>query len=141
MTPIITRVRTSVAVVLVAVLAAAPAPTLSQDLEANIDLAGSWAALRAVELDSDSSLEGKARALIGLAVAAEIACGACVHVSASLAKAYGATDSELAAALAMAGLTRRLGVVLDGVSVNSESFRAALGEVMSIAGDIVASAD
>jgi AhpD family alkylhydroperoxidase len=140
MTPILTRMQTSVAIVLAAVLATASAPALAQD-EATLDLASSWAQLRAAELDSDSALDAKTRALIGLAIAAHIACGPCVHVHVALAKAYGANGSELAEALAAAGLTRRMGVVFNEVQVDSEGFRTALAEVISVAGERVAELD
>jgi AhpD family alkylhydroperoxidase len=140
MTPILTRVRTVVAITLIAALGAIPAPTLSQD-EATLDLAGSWAQLRAAELDPYGALDAKTRALIGLAVAAHIACGPCVHVHVSLARAYGASGGELAEALAAAGLTRRLGVVFDDVPVDSDGFRTALSEVLSIANERVSELD
>jgi AhpD family alkylhydroperoxidase len=140
MTPILTRMQSSVAIALVAVLAAAPIPTAAQD-EATLDLAGSWAQLRAAELDPDSALEAKTRALIGVTLAAHIACSPCVHVHVSLAKAYGASGAELAEALAAAGLTRRMGVAFDGVQVDSNEFRTALSEVTSIAASRVAELD
>jgi AhpD family alkylhydroperoxidase len=140
MTPILMRVRTVAAIILIAALGALPAPTLSQD-QANLDLAASWTQLREAELDPDSVLEAKTRALIGVAVAAHIACGPCVHVHASMAKAYGASGAELAEALAAAGLTRRMGTAFADVQVNSEAFRTALSEVMSIVGPKVAELD
>jgi AhpD family alkylhydroperoxidase len=141
MTTIVTRIRSSLAIALAAAaLGAVPTVTFSQD-EATLDLAGAWAQLRAAELDTDSALEAKTRALIGLAVAAHIACGPCVHVHVSLARAHGANGSELAQALAAAGLTRRLATVLSDVSVDSEGFRTALSEVMSVVGPQVAELD
>jgi AhpD family alkylhydroperoxidase len=137
MQPIPTRLRTVVAITLIAAFGALPAPTLSQD-EATLNLASSWAQLRAAELDLDSALEAKTRALIGVALAAHIACGQCVNVHVSLAKAHGASDAELADALAAAGLTRRMGVIFADVQVDSESFRTALGELMSIVGPKIA---
>jgi AhpD family alkylhydroperoxidase len=139
MPSIVTRMRTAVAITLVVALGAV-APTLSQD-EATLDLAGGWAQVRAAELNFDSALEGKTRALIGLAVAAHITCGPCVHVHIALARAYGANGSELAEALAAAGVTRRLATVLADVPVDSEGFRTALGEVMSVAGKRMAELD
>jgi AhpD family alkylhydroperoxidase len=140
MTPILTHMRTVVAITLIASLGAVPTAALPQD-EATLDLAGSWAQLHAAELDPDSALDAKTRALIGLAVAAHIACGPCVHVHVALAKAYGASGSELAEALAAAGLTRRMGVVFEGVQVDSEGFRTALSAVMAVAGERVAELD
>jgi AhpD family alkylhydroperoxidase len=140
MTPILTSMQSFASIALVAVLLTAPTPTSAQD-EATLDLAGSWAQLHAAELDPDSALDAKTRALIGVAVAAHIACGPCVHVHVSLAKAYGASGAELAETLAAAGLTRRMGVVFDGVHVDSEGFRTGLAEVMAVAGERVADLD
>jgi AhpD family alkylhydroperoxidase len=140
MTPILTRMQSFVSIALVAALGAAPASALAQD-EAILDLAGGWAQVRAAELDPDSALDAKTRALIGLAMAAHITCGPCVHVQVSLARAYGANGSELAEALAAAGVTRRLATVLRDVRIDSEGFRTALSEVMAVAGERVAELD
>jgi AhpD family alkylhydroperoxidase len=97
-------------------------------------IAGAWADVKSVQSDPDSALDGRSKELIGLAVAAAIACGQCVQLHKSLAVAYGATDAELREALAMATVTRHWSSVLDGVAVDSEDFRQGLKKMLSVTG-------
>ena len=85
--------------------------------------AGAWRQLRDVQLNPGTALSGKNKELIGLGVAAQIPCRFCIIAHTEFAKLNGATDGEIAEAIAMASLTRDLSTVLNGMQVDDVQFR------------------
>lgn len=90
-------------------------------------IAGAWAELRDLELSDQTALPPKVKALISLAVAAQIPCDYCIWADTNSARAAGATDEEIAEAVAMAALTRHWSTVFNGLQVDLDQFKADLG--------------
>jgi AhpD family alkylhydroperoxidase len=60
-----------------------------------------WEAYKAVHLNPDTALDAKTKNLIGLAVAAQARCGACIYFQTSAAFANGASFQEVQEAVAV----------------------------------------
>jgi len=86
-------------------------------------LPGAWNMMKSVELNPNTKLSGKHKSLIGLAVAAQIPCRFCVIADTEFAKLEGASDREIAEALAMASMTRAGSTALNGLQVDKPGFR------------------
>jgi AhpD family alkylhydroperoxidase len=85
--------------------------------------AGAWRQMRDVQLSPNTALSGKNKELIGLAVASQVPCKYCIVAHTEFAKLNGATDNEIAEAIAMAALTRNLSTMLNGLQVDENQFR------------------
>lgn len=90
-------------------------------------LPGLWSQLKMLEMSDDTALDVKTKALISLAVAAQIPCTYCVWADTNTAKQAGATDQEIAEAVAVAGLTRNWSTIFNGLQVDFETFKKELG--------------
>lgn len=91
---------------------------------------GAWAEFKSVQLNPDTELDGKTKELMGLAVAAQIPCEYCVYFHTAAAKANGATDGEIAEAVAMAGIVRHWSTVLNGMAVDPATFRSEVDGIL-----------
>jgi AhpD family alkylhydroperoxidase len=69
----------------------------------------------------------KTKALISLAVAAQIPCQYCIWADTRDALAAGATEDEVHEAVAIAGLTRHWSTIFNGYQVDFETFKQELG--------------
>ena len=76
---------------------------------------------------------GLEKELIGLAVAAQIPCSYCIYFHTEAARLNGATDEQIAEAVAMAAITRHWSTVLNGMQVDEAAFRADTDEVLALA--------
>lgn len=94
-------------------------------------IAGAWAELKAIEFADDTALSPKVKSLISLAVAAQIPCNYCVWADTNSAKQAGASDEEIAEAVAMAALTRHWSTFFNGMQVDFETFKKELGGDMA----------
>jgi len=90
-------------------------------------LPGLWLLTKQLEFSEDTALSPKVKALISLAVAAQIPCTYCVWIDTNTARQLGATDEEIAEAVAMAGLTRNWSTVFNGLQVDFETFKEEMG--------------
>lgn len=90
-------------------------------------LAGAWAEERDLELSDKTALSPKVKALISLAVAAQIPCHYCVWADTNSAKQFGATEEEIGEAVGMAALTRHWSTMFNGLQVDFDTFRKELG--------------
>jgi AhpD family alkylhydroperoxidase len=90
-------------------------------------LAGAWAEERDLELSDKTALDGKTKALISLAVAAQIPCHYCIWADTNTAKQFGATDEEIKEAVAMAALTRHWSTIFNGMQIDFDTFKKELG--------------
>lgn len=90
-------------------------------------LAGAWAEERDLELSDKTALDGKTKALISLAVAAQIPCHYCIWADTNTAKQFGATDEEIKEAVAMAALTRHWSTIFNGMQIDFDAFKKELG--------------
>ena len=90
-------------------------------------IAGAWKLTRDLELSEDTALSPKVKSLINVAVGAQIPCRYCVYVDSLTAKSHGATDQEIAEAVAQAGLTRHWSAILNGMQIDFDEFKAEFG--------------
>lgn len=90
-------------------------------------LAGLWQQEKDLELSDKTALPPKTKALISLAVAAQIPCEYCVWADTMTAKQLGATDEEIGEAVAMAGLTRNWSTMFHGLQVDFDQFKKEMG--------------
>jgi AhpD family alkylhydroperoxidase len=86
-------------------------------------LPGAWAEEKAMEFSDDTALSAKEKALISLAVAAQIPCDYCIWSDTEAAKAAGATAEEIAEAVTIAGLTRHWSTVFNGLQIDKDQFK------------------
>jgi AhpD family alkylhydroperoxidase len=86
-------------------------------------LAGFWQQTKDLELSDKTALPPKTKALISLAVAAQIPCTYCVWADTNTARQLGATDAEIGEAVAMAGLTRNTSTLLNGFQIDFAQFK------------------
>ena len=84
---------------------------------------GIWAEFKGLEL-TDTALDVKTKALISLAVAAQIPCSYCIWSDTEDAKKAGATQAEIAEAVAVAGFTRNMSTIFNGMQVDFATFKA-----------------
>lgn len=90
-------------------------------------VAGAWAMTKSLLVDPDNSLEPKVKSLINLAVAAQIPCQYCIWLETKFAKQQGATDAEVAEAVAQAAYVRHWSTVINGMQIDFETFKAEFG--------------
>src|SRR3569623_683677 len=90
-------------------------------------LAALWLEERDLEANPNTALDAKTKALISLAVAAQIPCQYCIWSDTMGAKQAGATDQEIAEAVAMAGLTRNYSTLFNGLQVDYEQYKKDIG--------------
>jgi AhpD family alkylhydroperoxidase len=72
----------------------------------DVAIAGAWAEIKSVQLNPNTSLDGKTKDLMGLAVASQIPCQYCVYFHTQAARLNGASDEEIKEAVAMAAIVR-----------------------------------
>ena len=84
--------------------------------------ASAWEWFRATK-SPDAALPAKCSELISLAVASQIPCDYCVYAHTTMAKMLGATDAEIAGAIAAAANTRHWSTVLNGAEVPLDEFK------------------
>ena len=89
-------------------------------------IAGAWALTKALEVEK-GALDAKTKSLINIAVAAQIPCRYCVWLDTKMARDLGASDEEIAEAVAQAGLTRHWSAILNGLQVDFDTFKAEFG--------------
>lgn len=85
-------------------------------------VAGAWKNLKALEMEN-TIIPAKYKALIGVAVAAQIPCRYCLIFDSESAKAAGATEAEIKEAIAMSAITRHWSTFLNGSQLSLETFK------------------
>lgn len=90
-------------------------------------VAGAWEMTKGLLFDPSNTLEPKVKSLINLAVAAQIPCQYCIWLETKFAKAQGATDAEVAEAVAQAGYVRMWSTVINGLQIDFDTFKAEFG--------------
>ena len=90
-------------------------------------VAGAWAMTKGLLIGEGNTLEPRLKALIGVAVAAQIPCQYCIWLETKTAKASGATDQEVAEAVAQAAYVRHWSTVLNGLQIDFETFKSEFG--------------
>lgn len=90
-------------------------------------LPGAWAEVRDLEFSDKTALPPKTKALISLAVSAQIPCQYCIYADTLTAKRNGATDEEIAEAVGMAALTRHWSTIFNGLQIDFATFKKEIG--------------
>jgi len=86
-------------------------------------LPGAWLGFRNVDMNPQSALPGKVKSLIGLAVSSQIPCRYCVIADTEFARLDGASDREIAEAVAMGGIARQYITLVEGLQVDEKTYR------------------
>ena len=94
-------------------------------------VASAWLELKSIELAPNTSLDGKTKELIGLAVASQIPCQFCIAYHTEIAKLMGATDQEMREAVAMAASTRHWSTIVNGAMLDETTFRKEVDQVVA----------
>lgn len=95
-------------------------------------MAAAWRGLKDVDL-ATTALDSKTKALISVAVAAQIPCRYCVLVDTEFAKLAGASDRELMEAIAMASFIRQMSTVVNGMQVDKVRFKQDIARIVKAA--------
>jgi AhpD family alkylhydroperoxidase len=95
-------------------------------------IAGAWGEFKTVQLNPRTAIPGKYKELIGVAVSAQIPCRYCTYFHTQAARMNGASDGEIAEALAMAGLTRHWSTFLNGTQCNESVFRKEVDQIVAL---------
>lgn len=90
-------------------------------------LPGAWAETKALQFSGETALPPKVKALISLAVSAQIPCSYCVWEDTESAKKAGASEDEIEEAVAIAATTRHWSTIFNGMQVDLETFKKDLG--------------
>jgi len=90
-------------------------------------IAGMWQVTKNFEMSDKTALDPKTKALIGVAVAAQIPCRYCIWLDTKTAKQQGASDAEIAEAVTVAAMTRHWSTVLNGMQIDFETFKSEFG--------------
>jgi AhpD family alkylhydroperoxidase len=98
-------------------------------------LPGAWQAFRDLQLNPNTALPGATKELVGLAVAAQVPCSYCVYAHTEAARLGGASDAQIAEALATAALVRQWSTVLNGNEVDETGFRRDFDAIYAGAGE------
>jgi AhpD family alkylhydroperoxidase len=83
---------------------------------------GAWRQLKDLEFSENTVLPAKVKALIGLAVVAQIPCSYCIWADALGARQAGATDEEIREAVAIAATERYWSTMLNGLETDLGQF-------------------
>jgi AhpD family alkylhydroperoxidase len=80
----------------------------------DVALPGAWEEMKTLEMNPNTTLPGKIKELIGLAVAAQVPCKYCTYAHTQFAKLNGANDQEIGEAVVLAALTRHWSTFIQG---------------------------
>jgi AhpD family alkylhydroperoxidase len=86
--------------------------------------------MKTLQLNPGTALPGKVKELIGLAVSAQIPCRYCIYAHTEFARLNGASEREIAEAVAMAGVTRHWSTFLNGMQIDAAKFRLEIGQIL-----------
>jgi len=86
-------------------------------------LPGAWLSFRNVELNPQTALPGKVKSLVGLAVSSQIPCRYCVFADTEFAKLEGASEREIAEAVAAGSIARQYITLIEGLQVDEKTYR------------------
>lgn len=93
-------------------------------------ISGAWKMMKTVQLNPMTSLSGKEKELIGLAVSAQIPCKYCAYFHTEAAKLNGASEMEITETLAVASVTRQWSTILHGSEINDNKFRQEINQII-----------
>lgn len=90
-------------------------------------VAGAWEMTKGLLIGEGNALEPKVKSLINLAVAAQIPCQYCIWLETKMAVSQGATQDEVAEAVAQAAYVRHWSTVINGLQIDFDTFKAEFG--------------
>lgn len=93
-------------------------------------LPGAWRELKELRF-SKTQLSAKDKALIALAVAAQVPSEPCIASETEFAKLAGATDKEIAEAVGMSAITRNMSTMLNGQLTDEKAFQADIDRLVA----------
>jgi AhpD family alkylhydroperoxidase len=96
--------------------------------------AGAWQQLKDLEFSQDTALSPKVKALIELAVVAQIPCEYCIWADTVAARASGASEEEIREAVAIAATGRYWSTMLNGMQVDLPTFKQEFGALLGVEG-------
>jgi AhpD family alkylhydroperoxidase len=96
-------------------------------------LPGVWSEMKGLQLNPSTSLTGRTKELIGLAVSAQVPCRYCVYAHTEFAKLNGATEADVAEAVAVGGLERHSSAYLFGSQIDENELRADVNRMVAAA--------
>lgn len=88
---------------------------------------GAWEMTKGLLTGEGNSLEPKVKSLINLGVAAQIPCQYCIWLETKMAVSQGATQEEVAEAVAQAAYVRHWSTVINGLQIDFDTFKAEFG--------------
>ena len=101
-------------------------PTFMQEYPEH-GIRGAWIMTRDMEFSDQTELSPKVKALINIAVGAQIPCQYCVFADTEAARAAGATEGEIKEAVGQAALTRHWSTILNGLQIDFDQFMKEMG--------------
>jgi AhpD family alkylhydroperoxidase len=90
-------------------------------------VSGAWKMSKGLLVSPENTLDAKTKSLINLAVAAQIPCQYCVWLETEMAKKAGASQDEIAEAVAQAAYVRHWSTVINGMQVDFDTFKKEFG--------------
>lgn len=97
---------------------------------ADAAVGGMWAEMKGLQLNPNSALPGKTKELIGLAVASQVPCRYCISAHTEFAKLNGASEAEIAEAVAVGALARQVSAYANGLPVDDATFQSDLRKML-----------
>ena len=94
---------------------------------ADAAVVGLWRQTKELGFSDSTALDPQTKALISLAVGAQIPCQYCVWLDTNAARMFGANDQEIAEAVAIAGHTRNMSAIFYGLQTDFDVLKAELG--------------
>ncbi len=101
-------------------------------------LPGAWDEMKSLQLNPATTLPGRTKELVGLAVSAQIPCRYCIYAHTAFAKLNSASDEEVGEAVAMAAMTRHWSTYLNGIQTDETKFRTEIARLVANAKRAVA---
>jgi len=86
--------------------------------------------MKTLQMNPRTTLSGRTKELIGLAVAAQVPCRYCIIAHTDFAKLNGASETEIGEAVAMAALTRHWSTYLNGIQTDEAKFRGEIAKII-----------
>ena len=98
-------------------------PTFMNEM-ADAAVVGIWQQTKSLGFSHATALEPKTKALISLAVGAQIRCQYCIWMDTNSARMFGASDQEIAEAVDIAGHTRNMSAIFYGLQTDFDVLKA-----------------
>lgn len=104
-------------------------PTFMKEMP-RAGFAGAWQQLKDLEFSENTKLSAKTKALIELAVVAQIPCQYCIWADTLAAKQAGATDEEIRETIAVAATGLYWSTMLNGLQSDLGTFKKEFGQIL-----------